>query len=127
MTNEQIKNEVEAITAIIREEIPMDRRPMSWNYVHEVLEPMLTDLVVTEIRYRTISSNVADNLFLIKQGMILSLWYATYRSVAYDDFYEKVSERLYANCYRFTREIRDSDDEFPIDWDEIFKREAKQC
>lgn len=124
MTNEQIKNEVRLITETLSNKIPMDMSPMSWNYVREVLEPMLTELVVTEIRYQSTSTNIADNLFLIKQGMILALWYATYRSVAYDDFYEKVSERLYAYCYKFAHDVRD--EEFPVDWDEIFDREAKQ-
>ena len=125
MTNEQIKNKVETIAMILETEIPMNKSPMSWHYVKTVLEPMLTDLVVTEIRYQSTSTNIADNLFLVKNGMIIALWYATYRSVAYDDFYERVCERLYACCYHFSREIRD--EEFPIDWDEIFKREAKQC
>ena len=122
MTNEQIKKEVEAISAILREEIPMNRKPMSWNYVHEVLDPMVTELVITEIRYQTESTNIAENLFLTKQGIILALWYATYRAINYDEFYEKVSERLYANCYRFARDVRD--EEFPIDWNEIAPMEV---
>lgn len=98
---------------------------MSWHYAKTVLEPMLTELVVAEVRYQTESTNLADNLFLIKQGMILALWYATYRPIAFDDFYEKVSERLYANCYQLARDVRD--EEFPLYWGEIFDREAKQC
>lgn len=125
MTNEQIKNKVATIASILREEIPMNRRPMSWNYVHEVLDPMIAELVVMEVRYQTTSTNIADNLFLNKQGIIIALWYATYRAINYDEFYEKVSERLYANCYQFSREVRD--EEFPIYWDEILNMEAKQC
>lgn len=125
MTNEEIKIKVETIAMILETEIPMNRSPMSWHYVKTVLDPMLTELVITEVRYQTESTNIADNLFLTKQGIILALWYATYRDIAYDDFYEKVSERLYADCYEFAREIRD--EEFPIDWNEIAPMEAKQC
>lgn len=125
MTNEEIKIKVETIATFLETEIPMDRRPMSWNYVKVVLEPMLTELVITEVRYQTESTNIADNLFLTKQGIILALWYATYRAINYDEFYEKVSERLYANCYQFARDVRD--EEFPIDWNEIAPMEAKQC
>lgn len=125
MTNDQIKKEVTALAGILKEEIPMNRKPMSWNYVHEVLEPMVIELVITEVRYQTESTNIAENLFLTKQGIILALWYATYRAINYEEFYEKVSERLYADCYKFAREIRD--EEFPIDWNEIAPMEAKQC
>ena len=123
MTNEQIKNRIELIVDGTLDSTPKNDYMISRAYADIVIKPIIRELVVDELVSMTRKTSCDHNIGE-KDGLLIALWYATGKYASLDSFCDQMGENLFNHCYQLSRDIRDMD--FPIYWDEIFDREAKQ-